>query len=394
MHFRRLDDAGWALPFPGPCRFVVPPTVISELDKHRRSTTQRLQRRARAILPWLIEHDGKPLRDGCDLHLRATEPHRVLEQHPNLDRCHPDDRIVATAMELRTELPAAQVVVLSHDATLCLKARHHGLATVEPPETLELPATKTQEEQERDAAVQRLGELENCAPKLSLAISGEGRTFSIGPRDEDDSEQRLRLALDQELDELGSHCSQDYLDRYATYHRDSDARLSLVSRCFRLRFEVSNSGTSHADDILVEISWSPPPSFLKELPDHPKPPQRPHGPMSFSYLAPFLDFPLPHRPDQRAPSGPHGQVGATSVRYRIPRLVHGTTIGLDPLLLAFESLDTAKGFSVAWMIHAAHQPKPASGRLHVQIDTDRDFDGLMRFLGLDVDAPEHDAPAD
>lgn len=395
MHFERLDHRGWATPFPGPCRFVVPPTVISELDRHKRSTTQRLQRRARAILPWLIEHDGKPLRDGCELVLRATEPHRVLEQHPHLDRSHPDDRIVATAIELRTELPDAKVVVLSNDATLCLKARHHGLATVEPPEAIELPQTKTQEEQERDTAVHRLQELENRFPKLSLSIAAGTRQFSIGPKDEDDFEKRIQDALEQKSVELGPMCTEDYLDRYEDFLRASRDHVNLASLCFRLDLDVQNTGTSHADDVLVEIRWRSPPVFLDAIPDPPSPPPRPRQLLDFSRLQPtFPDISSFHRQDPTVPSGPHGQAGSTSVTYRIPRVVHGTTAQLEPLLLRFSSLDTAKGFSLEWTIHAAHQPEPASGQLHLQMSTDRGLDDLLRFLGIDVGEPEHDTPAD
>ena len=241
----------------------------------------------------------------------------------------------------------------------------------------------------------RLQELENRFPKLSLSIAAGTRQFSIGPKDEDDFEKRTQDALEQESVEIGPSCTEDYLDRYEDFLRASRDHVNLASLCFRLDLDVQNSGTSHADDVLVEIRWRSPPVFLDAIPDPPSPPQRPRQLLDFSRLQPtFPDISSFHRRDPTVPSGPHGKAGSTSVTYRIPRVVHGTTAQLEPLILRFSSLDTAKGFSLEWTIHAAHQPEPAIGQLHLQMSTDRGLDDLLRFLGIDVGEPEHDTPAD
>ena len=100
---------------------------------------------------------------------------------------------------------------------------------------------------------------------------------------------------------------------------------------------------------------------------------------------PFLDLPIPHIASRDAPSGPDGVPGGTSVTYRIPRLVHRTTVSLGELLLEFDSIETARGFSIRWSIHAAHQPEGATGELHFQVSPDRDLGGALRLLGVDVD---------
>lgn len=387
LHFQRLDHAGWSCGVA--VVFVVPPTVVSELDKQKRSTNARLQRRARGLLPWLEQNDGVKFGNGCMLILRGTEPHRTLESTPSLDRLHSDDRILATAIEILAENPEDDVCLMSDDTAPRLKARSHNVKAEAPSESLRMPPSRTDDEKERDDALRRLQAIESRAPRLSLVLSRECREFRIGPiqsGDEDGIEGRVK----DEVQQLGARCTEEYIDAYAQYLRESDAVLGKIARCLRIPLVLRNDGSHHADDVQVDIEWTGPPEFLEELPEWPRRPERPRhftNPLLPGLLSPHLE--LPHI-DRGSPSGPHASNGETGARYRVKRIVHGTDIALDPLLLLFPSFGDARGFGLRWSIHAVHQPEAATGTLHVQISSDRPMEEFWTFLGVPSGVEEED----
>jgi hypothetical protein len=350
LHFKRLDDPSWEAHLQTSSCLVVPPATVAELDKHKRSMTLRLQRRARNIIPWLEQMAGEMLHRDIELRLRAVEPHRMLARHPELDGSQPDDRIVATALELVEENPGAEVIILTDDTALRLKARNQNLVGLLPAETLRLPEERTREEQDRDDALRSLETYEHRQPKLILVAAEDPARLRLGP---------------------------------PTSSRDPE-RVRRLSCWAHLPLRLKNAGGMHAEHIRVEVSWSGGPVFRRFFADPPMAVahERTEGPVWVKQDITAVNFStnLHHRD----PRGPNGADRSTKFTYDVERVVHDTSVGLDGPWFAFDSLAEAKGFTLEWVITAVHQVRTSQGRIDVQVETNRTYAELRQAVWEDM----------
>lgn len=118
---------------------VIPATVLKELEEHthrhpRPEFREKVKGVLRRIKGWRAQGD---IRDGVLVHgvkvrLRAEEP-TFKNTLSHLDKDNPDDRIVATALELQGSALSSIVVLVTADVNLQTKADAAGLPFIEPP---------------------------------------------------------------------------------------------------------------------------------------------------------------------------------------------------------------------------------------------------------------------
>jgi hypothetical protein len=186
---------------------IIPPTVITEIERHKAKGNSRTAKRARDISARLREAILAPNQQTV---LRAADPMVVLQlppvfkidfsRYPDLDRERPDHRIAAECATMN--LPEADV--LTDDTLLALAARSIALSTVLIPVEWRLAP----ENDERDDALARaqseLKTYKQATPEIALGIL--------------DANGHVITELNCEI------------FRYAPTKTDMDAAVSLVER--------------------------------------------------------------------------------------------------------------------------------------------------------------------
>ena len=120
--------------------FVLLPTVLSELDSlknnHRnRGFREKVRKSIRRVKGW---RNQGPLRDGVTVDktimVKAITSEPAMGRAPTwLDRSNRDDRIIASVLEVQSDCPAAQVVLVTGDINLANKADVCRIHTSELP---------------------------------------------------------------------------------------------------------------------------------------------------------------------------------------------------------------------------------------------------------------------
>lgn len=377
LHFKRLDDLDWSEILPGPCIFVIPPAVISELDGHKTSRDHKVSKRSRQALPWLEKANKTEIRPSCHLLLHPLEPRATLDSHPELDPGEPDDRIVATALEFRDSDPDSKVLVLSGDTGPRLKARHQGLEAMEPESRLRKSEPRTEDELE----LERLRRGRNQEPKLLLLAPALNESLSLGPLPQESLEERVSRTMAAARDRFPGERYSSYVESLERWAREYAQALDRHLLQSVLPLQVENAGGRQAKNATIFLKWKNGPTFQDEAPELP---DKPNEPGSLIYgqhfglgtnLAPFT---LPENFATRdEPRGPHGVKGAQEVSYDVPHLSHGLSIQLPALRLEFPSFNNVGGFKLSWTIHADDQSDPTEGELNVRASLSRDAEDFF-----------------
>lgn len=164
LQVRDLKDLPWRDLFPGVKRVevMVTPSVVSELDKKKVETKDRIRNRARAAIKLLdAASEADPmrivLRDGPVVVALNLPDIAVTDwtQHPRLDSSRPDDMLVAQAIDLATDFSK---VLLSHDSGPRVTARRRGLVAKNVPEAW-LLSDAADEDRKQIQKLQRENEL-------------------------------------------------------------------------------------------------------------------------------------------------------------------------------------------------------------------------------------------
>ncbi|MCP4168385.1 MAG: hypothetical protein GY759_21175 [Chloroflexi bacterium] len=122
--------------------FALLPTVLNELDEHKEGhRNENVRKKAQKLIRQIKEYrrrgkltDGVPIVKGkIEIIAIAIEPdmENTLEW---LDPTSPDDRVLASMVELIRQHPRSSVVLVTRDINLQNKAELAGLPFLEPPE--------------------------------------------------------------------------------------------------------------------------------------------------------------------------------------------------------------------------------------------------------------------
>lgn len=144
LEYPRLDAAEWRAAFESrPLVFEVCTSTVAELDMQRSATRSRLRKRSQKMTNWLLSEQerGSELENGASLSFIAGTPVRTLDQG-ELDRSNPDDVLVASAIEYQSKHPSRDLLLLTEDAGVVLKARNFGVRAEKPRECCDCPQSQ------------------------------------------------------------------------------------------------------------------------------------------------------------------------------------------------------------------------------------------------------------
>jgi hypothetical protein len=430
LHYELFDQINWLkIVDAESLTIVVPPITVRELNKHKDYHTQpRVKKRAGEVLRRLDalfdSSSATSLRDRIDIRLENRDPTIDFAAH-QLSFEIQDDQLIASIIMYRNEEPEAEVVLVTSDGGLALraKARTRGIPTTKMPNNLRVAEQPDPYKERVKQLEQELRELKARIPCLSLAFEDGNQyatftlpvPFELAPdilerklneikqrypkreRTESSPESRQSM-LSQKLSELMDAIepmflvSQDEITRYNTelekfyqayeHHLKNSIQFeNFKRRAIQLVILLVNDGTAPAEDIDISLHF--PDGFrvlegedLPRSPEIPKPPVEPQTTMqmlmeSFPRMAevPYLgSYDLgPIAPPSNVSAPSIKRTGSYDVSVHVKKAKHNLQESLEPLYAVFDSFEEARSFQIDYQIFAANVPHEIAGKLHVVV---------------------------
>jgi hypothetical protein len=429
LHYRSFDEIDW--PKVLGCDEVgllIAPVTLSELDRKKYEASGKIRDRARAVVTRLGAFVEKPLpatvRDGVDIRFLEVEPTGDVTVL-GLDRQNQDDRLLASVIDFRNQHPGDEVVIVTADIGLRVKARSRNVEVVSLPDDCKLPDEPDPLEKRNQQLEREILELKRVMPRLELTFRGGsdriiatlseprpldreelarkrkqvrlGHRKMEGPggQKQDVSAENFseiaRLALTpllplaQEQIDSYNEAMDLFYDEYDQWIIEQQEFEALIARSIKLELTISNSGTAPAEDIDVSLTFPDGFHLLGEK-EYPTPPVQPTPPKP-ELFSPFVPkqlfdfgklfsgnrFRLPegfghlHRPNVSEAS--IRKTNSYAVNYQIGMIKHESSEQLSPLFVVFPERETATSFNFGFRVHSRNMPKSAVGQLHVIVKT-------------------------
>ena len=373
LHSHPLDRIPWCdVVDASTVEVVLVAQVLRELDAKKNGESEKLRKRARGVLSkindWLPSVSSLPcIREGVTLRARIAEPREV----DGLDMKVADDRILASAVELRDQLP---VVIVTGDTTMRLKADALGFQVVAVPDTFCIRDDEKPKQVVAPRALLRAALFDSEGHDLSGRMStrvGLSAAHLLG-----DAEQMLRAAhasvqsavrgvygrerrlltsLDEDLEPTAE--SWEY---YVKQLRDYDRQ---YEHTVEVTIGVLNEGTAPADDVLVEFQF-PPNVYVHD--SRPRLPARPRRRSRMDDLTSLARSALlPTEVNERFWLHSDGETGALA-QVKIRRLLQSRMTAYT--VWAEVEDDDLGGFSIEARVLAASPPLTIDGTLNIRFE--------------------------
>lgn len=429
LHYEDFDRIDWLKVMKTEeVTIVISPVTIRELNKHKDAGSRaRIKNRAGATLRKLYAlfqtGNNARIQEGVEVRLEDRDPLIDFGAY-QLSREVQDDHLIASMVMYQTQMPGADITLVTSDVglTLMAKANRLRLNATKLDDGFKLPPEPDPDQQRIKSLEQELRALKLKLPQLSLAFEdgNQHATFNLmRPRDTtqeefekklDDIKQRhpkLDSKPEQQMTSSGSASTivkmlaelhknpfftvshediieynaklDEFYAIFAEYLQQEARFRNLEHRTIRLTIWIKNDGTAPGDDIDVFMHF--PDGFLvvaeddfPQAPQPPDPPSMPKTPMeklsSFRTIANLPD--LTGLSDVHLPpniSAPNiKRSNSYDVDLHVTRLKHGFQEPFGTLYVTFESIESARSFHVDYKILAADLPHEQSGRLHVIIN--------------------------
>ena len=314
QEFQPIKDIKWLeeLNVPEVC-LVVTSVVVSELDKHKTGSSNRLRKRARRSITFLKTLDRQADNEICpDVTLRFDlfEPKRhTLDEH-NLSAQVKDDLLVAKALEFRNSHQTDQVAIVTNDAVVQFKAEGYGLSVPELSENYRLPHEVDPIEKENQELKNQLMKLQQSRPNLRIGFESDNDELvdfshaAVSLSTEYISELEVKSCVDSKRcdvmnnsnidqglftlpDSIGREMTRtdiyqyrDYVDswlkhKYALYLRARSFHDVFHKRSVTVALTLQNTGLGTAEGLNIKLNIPSPWSLELESPDEPAYPGEP-----------------------------------------------------------------------------------------------------------------------
>lgn len=398
LHFTFFPEVDWPskLQCDRVCLVVSAP-VLRELEKYKNDrTSERRRNRSRRVLKELeqLTADWKPgdaitVRRDTDLSLDVTAPD--MGAHiGTLDPVLEDDRILAHILNWKSDHPEADVLLLSDDRGMRLKARTLDIDLLVPPEELRLQDEPTATERELTVLQREVANLRSKVPVLDLQFKrSDGRqsdfVFPYRPLHKL-SDDQVSAMVEKRRDELIRKSQarglfkyrfpheereiENYLPRYRSYVIGMAKYLSFAASLIEAPFTVLNSGSVPAEDVVVEVEF--PSGFHvfteDDFPEQPLEPAPPPIGTSRTPLWPegrFIEHKIGPAP---TPDSDWEVNQSRHASYTLPKVIHNVPEDLDPIVVRVPVCTQPTSFQIPYIVHAGNLPRPAAGELALHVE--------------------------
>jgi rRNA-processing protein FCF1 len=419
LHFQLFTELDWLqLLESEEVQLIVPSTVLQELDKKKFNEQDiNLRNRAKKVISTFNQILNNKLsfkKENIRIEFLPNEPN-IDWKKENLDMMIPDDRIIATCLELFQKY--SDLILITADFGLKLKANNKHIQTVEISDTYLLKEKQSKEQNELKTIREKLSKIESTIPKLYLKFKNDDELtdfikFTITKQTEyheekytkdiDDKVNQLLILAEQKMDNnihpiLGNvGIRQNDFDEFKEklekhksvlykYYENVWKYEEFLTRLLKIDFFISNEGTCPGNDVDIKIHF--PDGFKicdeKKLPNRPEEPLAPGIPLTLAEsLRQSLNnsnyFQIPStRPYERNMvnipppniSGPSiKKTNSYNVTFHVNSIKHKTNYKLKTIFLYFYKYSDIKSFSIDYTLLAANYPDKFEGKLNIIVN--------------------------
>ena len=417
LHYKLFTERDWkTLLESEDLTLVIPPTVIKELDekKYNAPNTQ-LKRRAQEVISKFKEIDeGKPVPGVTQVDFPDSSIEEVDWVNLHLNPSNYDDRTIAATLALKEKSAGGEVLIVTADLGMKLKAKDHGIKIVSPPDDWKRE-TKDSRDKEIEKLRKDLQKLQNALPDVQLLLLSTGDNLVHVLKISKDgllegllTDEDIEAKLEQERKEVKpigtvNNINQrfiskkeiliyneevrEYIKRYRKYLNDVK---EIQELCLTIELSpvLINEGNSPAEniDIFLEFpnDWLNFPNDIElldkaNLLEIPEKPARPNPPKSdiasvvsgfqVPFLSRLMSTPISPYVDRMPVNqiGPEINKSEVSVHYWLNNLKHGMKEHLKPVYVWYSSVNAINTFQIKYSIHIGNHPKVKEGNLVVVI---------------------------
>lgn len=403
-------------------RLYLTSTNLQELDNFKYDQNKKRKERARKVIKHISELDELEIttfrvRKDVILEIITAEPPTKIFSKYNLDPYVQDDRILAAIISFK-ENDNAEILILTDDINLRLKAKKFGIGIINLPEELSLTDEPDENEKEIKKLSNELLKYQKAAPDLIILFDNQTHTkeFSLKkPTIEKEEFIRQKMKEIKEKYPLkvfpntnihnpqllnvvisGMYTEQDYMNyndelkeyyiQYENYLAKKYTKESHNSHTLTIELLAANNGGSPADDIDIYFHF---PDGFEIFSEYqfcegliaPKPPELSN---SLSRMISNSHFTIPDYLTNTIQSrniNPPNVSGFSikktksyDIQSAIRRLKHFNQLQLDTLFIIFASYEAAKSFSFDYRIIAANTPIEKKGKLNVIVKKVKDYE--------------------
>ena len=199
LHFQDFESINWKdIVQDSKFEVVICPMVLSEINKHKDSSSGKRRERAKKVNSKLSDIIRK--RRKCTVPISfCKNPKKATCESDEFNSMSQDDWIVFSAVDFETD---DRKVIISNDNGLFLRCQELNIECIDLPEKYQCPLDPTSEEQEIKQLKKQLDLLTNTRPLLDVCFDNHSAdiSFPLCQKDEIESEvERYRDALMNEL---------------------------------------------------------------------------------------------------------------------------------------------------------------------------------------------------
>ena len=285
LHYKDFEQTDWKSLVGDDVTICMAQFVLGEINKHKDQSRGKKQKRAKKVSSRFSEIllQGKPSRINVEV---MDNPPATAFNDAQYHKDINDDWIILSA--LYSPHPDTDIIIVSGDNGILLKAKNHGLGFFLMPDTLLLAEDPSDEEKEMRQLRQQLAKYESRLPKPSIEFEDETDLLTIKKPKFINIQKELEA---YELELRSSHAYQSTTDEprddllylmnhahnltYSTpgqreeYNKELDkyfekkvmlkqvqlGKQYMEQRLLKMNFWLSNTGTAALGDTVVFITF-------------------------------------------------------------------------------------------------------------------------------------------
>jgi predicted ribonuclease YlaK len=170
LHFKFFDQIKWSEIVKDEFKIMLAPTVIDELDKHKRNTNSKIANRAKKVLN-RIDQILEEVVPSYPIEYLSQKPDNSILSKFNLQREEQDDCIIATILEFKERDNCKEIIFVTNDTGPKLKSKSYGIQTIKLTDEYLMPNEKTEVEKQLASLIAENNNLKNKIPKISLTFT-------------------------------------------------------------------------------------------------------------------------------------------------------------------------------------------------------------------------------
>ena len=191
IHFQSYDQIAWNKIVKDEYKIIIAPIVQDELDKHKRSSNNKIAKRVKQIIKKIDEQEeiNHTISTLCKIPSDNTFIKYGLSRHQQ------DHSLLAAIIEFSNTYGLENVLLVTDDRGVRLRAKNLGIKHIKLDDEYSLPTEDSKEKKELKRLQKENAELKNALPDVKITFDNneDHKLFEIKPITETEDEYCFRL---------------------------------------------------------------------------------------------------------------------------------------------------------------------------------------------------------